>query len=986
MYRNKSQRKWQRSLIFLISCAFVLMQFMPGLMANAEGGTTVSVKDVPSSATGVSVNVDGIVKDCTKKGELWAFMDGGWYDKDDILSVTVLFGDKSTVFPRSSLEIETTERCVNIQIDIDPKLYNINHHYKTILNGTPIVDGKVEDSAYAYKGAVINLDSLKVLSYGGKTYAFDYSDPTTDPTIPRNEKLTIDLYYTRVVNTYSIDTTVAFGKITPDESNIPSGEDRTIQYSPDKGYHLASVTIDGADAKETNPNSVTFSNIAANHTVDVVYELNKYSIDTTVTNGTITNDESGIPYGADRIVKYSPKTGFHLVNVTVDGKDVTETNPDEISFKAMDADHTVVVVYESNKYGIDTTVMDGTITNDETGIPYGEDRTVKYSPKTGFHLVSVTVDGKDVTETNPEEISFKAIDADHTVVVVYESNKYGIDTTVTDGTITNDESGIPFGENRTVKYSPNAGFHLVSVTVDGKDVTETNPHEITFSAIDANHTVAVVYEVDRFSICTSVVNGIITPDEDGIAYGSDRTIHYTPFTGFHLLSVKVDGKPVDILACPDSYTFEDIAINHTIDVVYCINLYTVKTSVVNGTISPTFSGIPYGLPIFPVAYAPDPGCYLVSVTVDGVAQDINDCAFLYLFKNVTANHTVDVVYAPCTFSIDTQVTGGTITPDQFGIPYATDKTITYSPNTGYHLVSVTVDGNPVDIAAYPNSYKFECIKSNHTIAVVYEIDRFTIDTAVTNGTITPDESGIPYGDDRTVTYSPNVGYHVSSVTVDGAAADIATHPTSYAFNDIAANHTIAVVFEIDKFSIDTAVTNGTITPDESDIAYGSTRTVTYSPGTGYHLVSVTVDGVAVNIATYPNSYAFNNIAANHTIVVVYQIDMFTIDTAVTNGTITPDASVAYGSSMTVTYSANDGYAIKSVTVDGVAVDVAAFPGSYTFNNITANHAVVVVYESSDIPDTGDQGNIPLYVALMALSLLGLVASFGMARAPKQKNR
>ena len=70
--------------------------------------------------------------------------------------------------------------------------------------------------------------------------------------------------------TYTIDTSVTNGTITPDQT-VDEGDDSTITYIPDTGYHLASVTVDGTDVTATNPSSYTFSNVTANHTISVVY-------------------------------------------------------------------------------------------------------------------------------------------------------------------------------------------------------------------------------------------------------------------------------------------------------------------------------------------------------------------------------------------------------------------------------------------------------------------------------------------------------------------------------------------------------------------------------------------------------------------------------------------------------------------------------------------------------------------------------------------
>ena len=224
---------------------------------------------------------------------------------------------------------------------------------------------------------------------------------------------------------------------------------------------------------------------------------------------------------------------------------------------------------------------------------------------------------------------------------------------------------------------------------------------------------------------------------------------------------------------------------------------------------------------------------------------------------------------PLNYEGDTSATNGTIS-DSYVADYGSTKTIVYSPNEGYHLVKVVVDGEEVDIEKYPDSYTFTDIKADHEIHVVYEIDKFDLDTSVEGGTIT--EGGeADYGSDKTIEYSPNEGYHIVSVTVDDEEVDVEEHPDSYTFADIKADHKIHVVYEIDKFVIKTSVENGTIT-ESSTVAWGENKLVEYAPKEGYHLESVVVDDEELAEDTSTDSHEFANVAADHEVKVVYAID------------------------------------------------------------------------------------------------------------------
>lgn len=74
------------------------------------------------------------------------------------------------------------------------------------------------------------------------------------------------------------------------------------------------------------------------------------------------------------------------------------------------------------------------------------------------------------------------------------------------------------------------------------------------------------------------------------------------------------------------------------------------------------------------------------------------------------------------------------------------------------------------------------------------------------------------------------------------------------------------------YMVITEVIHGTITDSVMDIHTGEDCEITYAPEEGYHLESVTVDGVSMDIEAYSQQYAFTNIAMNHVIRVVYAPD------------------------------------------------------------------------------------------------------------------
>jgi hypothetical protein len=96
------------------------------------------------------------------------------------------------------------------------------------------------------------------------------------------------------------------------------------------------------------------------------------------------------------------------------------------------------------------------------------------------------------------------------------------------------------------------------------------------------------------------------------------------------------------------------------------------------------------------------------------------------------------------------------------------------------------------------------------------------------------------------------------------------------------------------------------------------------------------------------------VTANHTISASFSAISYTLTaTAGANGSISPSGSVSVssGGSQTFTISANSGYNISDVSVDGASVGAVS---SYTFSNVCANHTISASF-STNQPPVADAG-------------------------------
>jgi hypothetical protein len=332
----------------------------------------------------------------------------------------------------------------------------------------------------------------------------------------------------------------------------------------------------------------------------------------------------------------------------------------------------------------------------------------------------------------------------------------------------------------------------------------------------------------------------------------------------------------------------------------------------------------------------------------------------YTFTNVTANHTIAASFAINTFTITASAgSNGAIAPSgAVVVNYGANQSFTITPNTGYHVADVLVDGVT---AGAVTSYTFTNVTANHTIAASFAINTFTITaSAGSNGAIAPSGAVVVnYGANQTFTITPNTGYHVADVLVDGVTVGAVT---SYDFTNVTANHTIAASFALNTYTIAaTAGTGGSIAPSgQVTVNHGANQAFTITPSAHHHVADVLVDNVSVGAVT---SYTFTNVTANHTIAASFAIDTFTITaTAGSGGSITPNGAVqvAYGDTLTFTITPDVGFLIADVVVDNVSVGVLS---SYTFNNVTANHTILATFRT-DPAGAGDQSAPILETALL----------------------
>ncbi len=192
-----------------------------------------------------------------------------------------------------------------------------------------------------------------------------------------------------------------------------------------------------------------------------------------------------------------------------------------------------------------------------------------------------------------------------------------------------------------------------------------------------------------------------------------------------------------------------------------------------------------------VMLQPDAGHRIVDIILDDKSHG---AATLLAIDEVYANHQVQVKFEKFQYQISARSgsNGSISSAGTTVLEYGASQTYTISPNSGYEVDRVYVDGAFIGTSL---TYVFSNLDANHTIYVEFEKEpvfyTFTI-KAGDNGNITPGELTTSPGEDVTFSILPDEGYLISDVLVDRTSVGVVEE---YTFTDISRAHRIEAIFE-----------------------------------------------------------------------------------------------------------------------------------------------------------------------------------------------
>jgi len=739
---------------------------------------------------------------------------------------------------------------------------------------------------------------------------------------------------------------------------------RKLTIIPADGFSVKDVTVDDKSVGKVMSYDFPAGDTVHAVVVTLVTGVPQHVITATAgKNGKISpTGDVAVNEGDSQTFVMIPDDKFRVVDVVVDGKSVGDV--EVYTFENVKAAHTISVAFTdiciTATYGVGGKIII-------------RGMTAMMIADTGYEVDNVVVDGASMGSI-PSYI-FESC-SDHTISATFKVSPitltYGEECVPTAA----DQHGIATvvvdqNNARTVFMFPDTGYMVADVLVDG--VSKGSVNTYPFAPGDTAHILCITFKPGfRYTIKASAEGaGSITPAGTvWVNAGESQSFTMYASSGYFLSDVKVDGVSA---GTGMTYNFENVMGNHSIHAVFMQRQYVdiVATAGENGIISP--SGIVSvddgGNQTFTMKA--DDGYVVEDVKVDGASVGaVSD----YTFVNVAVTHTINVTFkqAQGRYTITaTAGANGAIDPaGDIEINEGESFEFTMIPADGYEVADVKVDGVSVGAVA---SYMFKDVLDDHTISVSFALPvqtpYYITATAEGNGNISPSGTISVYqGDSQTFVMTPDADHKVKDVQVDG---DSVGQITTYTFENVAAGHSIHVIFEagvVEKKYTITASSgpNGSISPTGAVEVYeGTDATFTMKADADYEVADIEVDGVSVGKNT---SYTFKDVKKDYAIRVTFagvvKVYHTITATADDNGSINPSGEIDVEegkSSPTFTMNADAGYQVSDVKVDGVSVGAKT---TYAFANVKADHTIAVTFEEIPEPvvytitaSTGANGNI-----------------------------
>jgi len=532
------------------------------------------------------------------------------------------------------------------------------------------------------------------------------------------------IYYGKASRNY--DWFIDVGNVTQVTiTDLPNG---STYYFAATAYDNSNPPIESTYSDEVNKDMCTYSISQTNASFSASGGTGSVSVTTqpgctwTASSGaswlTITSGKNGTGNG---VISYSVSA-----NTNTDARTASSTFAGKVFTVAQSGAATYTIRASASQGGIIT--PSGSVT-----VAQGANQSFTVTPNAGYQVSHVAIDG--VPQEATSSYTFSNVTKDHTIAAVFSVKTYTINASAgSGGSISpSGNTSVNHGANQSYVISPNNGFTIADVIVDGVSQGATGPY--IFSNVTSNHTISAVFKVNSFTITVSAgPGGTISPSESiSVPNGGSQTFTISPDASHAISDVLVDGSSVGAVS---SYTFRNVTGDHTIYALF-VPGYTLSI-----TTSGTGSGHVVAHPLATV-YAPGTKITLKAIAGEGsnFGGFSGDCesnkSKCTLIMNQHAE--INAAFEQKNFKlIATAIGNGSISVEGLAsiknkkiknktkikrskqaitVSYGSQLVYHINPEPEHYIKKIIVNGKPIEAV---DTLTFANIKRNHRVRVRFE--------------------------------------------------------------------------------------------------------------------------------------------------------------------------------------------------------------------------------------------------------------------------
>lgn len=359
-------------------------------------------------------------------------------------------------------------------------------------------------------------------------------------------------------------------------------------------------------------------------------------------------------------------------------------------------------------------VEHGSVTADKMTAEVGADVTFTVTPDENYSVKSFKVNNDEKQLNDSNQVVVKMVEGGLTVSAEFEINSAAVTITQADhGSISADKSTAKIGEKVTFTVAPEANYVVSSFKVNGADVALDGNNQAVVVMVAGGLNVTASFELGSGTVTIGTFeHGAVTADKMTAKIGEDVTFKITSETGYDVSFFKVNGSAVDYVTKEESTTGKTYG--------------EAKVKMVSGGLTVTAE---FKLGVYPIEWD-------------------------------TPTHG--------TIAVESGKTQAT---------YGEEVKFIFTPETGYEIKYLTVNEEPVQWAS-DNTYTTTMGEYGLFVTVQFGLENETITVnAGEHGTIehknkADDTQDYLYGDTSVVTVTPNEGFMIETITVDGKAIEV----------------------------------------------------------------------------------------------------------------------------------------------------------------------------------------------------------------------